>query len=77
MYDRSLLIYENALTLFQLTAVVLYQLRIQSQNGTDLCQAMAMPGIVLMPDTAGEVDATNVLLAILWTSHGFVSILHP
>ena len=35
-----------------------------------------MPGIVLMPDTAGEMDATSVLLAILWTSHGFVSILH-
>ena len=76
MYVRSLLIYENALTLLQLTAVVLYQSRIQSHNGTELCQAMAMPGIVLMPDTAGEGDATSVLLAILWTSHGFVSILH-
>ena len=36
-----------------------------------------MPGIVLMQATAGDLDhAMSVLLAILWTSHGFVSILH-
>ena len=35
-----------------------------------------MPGTVLMPATAGEMDALSVQHAIPWTSHGFVSILH-